>query len=108
MWERKWVPREERARGVSGCGKHRREFSSVGLDEESATFGYVLANAVTVLETVTKLAKRVDVAQKSRTRAQGHAGSQVLVVFGASATVELNHGERVQCLRVRANRRFGH
>jgi hypothetical protein len=45
------------------------------LDEESASLGYVLANSVTVLEAVAEFTKRVDVAEKSRTRAKSNTGS---------------------------------
>jgi hypothetical protein len=57
---------------------------------------------------VAELAQRVDVTEEGSSRAQSHTSSEVLVVLGAAASIELYHGERVQRLRVRTNRRLGH
>lgn len=98
-----WVPREPRA-GGEGSG----EFAGVGLDEETAALGDVLADAVAVLEAVAQLAEGVDVAEEGSSGAEGHAGSEVLVVLRTAAAVELNHRQGVERRRVRINRRLGH
>lgn len=109
----KWIPRQPLARGDrrngrrSG-GENRSELPRVGLDEEPPSLGDVLADAVAVLEAVPELPERVDVAKKRGSGAEGHAGSEVLVVFGAAAAVELDYGEGVERRRVGANRRLGH
>ncbi|GER56075.1 K+ efflux antiporter 1 [Striga asiatica] len=84
------------------------ELAGVGLDEETAALGDVLADAVAVLEAVAELPESVDVAEEGGPRAEGDAGSEVLVALGAAAAVELDDGERVQRRSVRGNRGPGH
>jgi len=103
-WE---VPRHPRTLIARG-GEHGGEFTRVGLQQKASTFRYVLLDAVTVLQTMTKLTQRVDMSEKSRACAQRDSGPEVLVVFCAAASVELYHGKRIQRRRVRIHSRLRH
>lgn len=103
------VPRvPHRGGDGGGGGEHGGELAGVGLDEEAAALGDVLADAVAVLEAVAELAEGVDVAEEGRPGAQRHPRAQVLVRLRPAGAVELYHGQGVERRGVGGYSRPGH
>lgn len=73
-------------------GEGGGEFTGVGVEEKTAAVGDGAAHTVSVLETVTELAKGVDVAEKGGAGAERSTGAEVFVGLGAAAAVELDDG----------------